>query len=140
MPGGIPNRAIICATLSPGADAPQINSAIQSCSANQVVFLNAGTYNITGLITFQNKNSVTLRGAGPGQTILRMTGNTGITSGQTPDYLAVEHSITGGNTKGSTSITVDSATGISPGTFVNIYQGDDPDFYWSKWGATNHTG
>ena len=51
VPGGIPNRSTICATLNPGATAAQINSAIAACS-NGVVYLNAGTYNLSAGITF----------------------------------------------------------------------------------------
>src|SRR5262245_22861815 len=72
-PGGIPKRTTICATLNPGATAAQINSAIAACPANQVVKLNAGTYNLTTGIVFSNKNNVTLRGAGPDQTFLVFT-------------------------------------------------------------------
>src|SRR5438309_11030519 len=68
--GGIPNRTSICATLNPGATAAQINSAIASCPSGQVVFLNAGTYNLSSGIVFDNKSNVTLRGAGPDQTFL----------------------------------------------------------------------
>jgi len=68
--GGIPNRTTICATLNPGATAAQINGAIASCPNGQVVFLNAGTYNLSGGIVFNNKSNVTLRGAGPDQTSL----------------------------------------------------------------------
>src|SRR5207249_6587087 len=71
IPGGIPNRTSICATLSPGATSSQINNAIASCPAGQVVFLNAGTYNIAGGINFAGHSNVTLRGAGPTQTILQ---------------------------------------------------------------------
>src|SRR5438105_9860717 len=76
IPGGIPNRTTICSTLNPGATAAQINSAIASCPSGQVVFLNAGTCNITG-IDFAQHSNVTLRGAGPDQTILKFTANTG---------------------------------------------------------------
>src|SRR5882762_1177923 len=70
--GGIPARTAICATLNPGATAAQINSAISSCPSGQVVFLNAGTYNLTsGLIM---SNNVTLRGAGANQTTLNFSG------------------------------------------------------------------
>src|ERR1700675_1094425 len=48
----IPTRTTICATLNPGASSSQINAAIASCPANQVVSLNAGTYNLSGGITF----------------------------------------------------------------------------------------
>src|SRR5712691_7997292 len=64
VPGGIPNRTTICATLSPGASAAQINGAIASCPDGQVVKLNAGIYNLSTGIVFNNKNNVTLRGAG----------------------------------------------------------------------------
>jgi len=67
--GVIPTRSQICATLNPGATAAQINSAISSCVSGQVIKLNAGTYNISG-IKFDAKNNVTLRGAGPDQTFL----------------------------------------------------------------------
>jgi hypothetical protein len=68
--GTIPNRTTICSTLNPGATAAQINSAIANCPAGQVVFLNAGTYNISGQIFFNNKSNVTLRGAGPDRTFI----------------------------------------------------------------------
>src|SRR5712691_2469220 len=64
VPGGIPNRTTICATFNPGASAAQINSAIASCPDGQVVKLNAGIYNLSTGIVFNNKNNVTLRGAG----------------------------------------------------------------------------
>src|SRR5262249_11393508 len=72
VPGGIPARSNIFTTFSPGATAAQINSAIASCPSNQVVYLNAGTYNIAA-INFGTHSGVTLRGAGPGQTIIKST-------------------------------------------------------------------
>src|SRR5205823_14446247 len=77
IPGGIPNRTTMCATLNPGATAAQINTAIAGCPANQVVFLNAGTYNLSAGIDFANRSNVTLRGAGPDQTFLNFTGGGG---------------------------------------------------------------
>jgi hypothetical protein len=62
--GGIPIRKTICATLSPGATYTQINSAIAACT-NGVVFLNPGTYTLSGGILFNNKSNVTLRGSDP---------------------------------------------------------------------------
>jgi hypothetical protein len=73
--GGIPNRTTICATLNPGATAAQINSAITSCPNGQVVSLNAGIYNLSAGVVFDNKSNVTLRGAGPDQTFLVFTGS-----------------------------------------------------------------
>src|SRR5213592_1815661 len=75
--GGIPNRTTICATLNPGATASQINSAIAACPIGQVVKLNAGTYSLSGGIVFNNKSNVTLRGAGPDQTILAFSAGGG---------------------------------------------------------------
>jgi hypothetical protein len=70
--GGIPDRTTICSTLNAGASAAQINSAISSCPSGQVVFLNAGTYNLsTGISMTSN---VTLRGAGANQTKLIFSG------------------------------------------------------------------
>ena len=53
--GGVPSRATVCATLSPGATAAQINSAIAGCPGGQVVKLNAGTYTLSSAITFGNQ-------------------------------------------------------------------------------------
>jgi len=72
--GGIPNRTTVCSTLNPGATAAQINSAISACPSGQVVFLNAGSYNLSNQITFGTKSNVTLRGAGADQTILKFSG------------------------------------------------------------------
>jgi hypothetical protein len=54
--GGIPNRTTLCATLNPGASASQINSAIAACPSGQVVFLNAGTYNLSAGLTFSSRS------------------------------------------------------------------------------------
>lgn len=80
IPGGVPNRTVICTTLDPGATVAQINSAISACGTNQVVFLNAGTYNLTGKILF-NRNDMVLRGAGADQTKLVFSGNGGCGNG-----------------------------------------------------------
>src|SRR5205807_9206157 len=77
IPGGIPNRTSICATLNPGASADQINSAIAACPGGQVVYLSAGTYNLSSGIVFSAKSNVTLRGAGASLTFLVFTGCTG---------------------------------------------------------------
>ena len=75
--GGIPARTTICATLSPLAsqdNAPQIQTAINNCPPGQVVFLNAGTYQLSGKQNSPVINkAITLRGAGVGTTILIKT-------------------------------------------------------------------
>src|SRR5688500_5138736 len=69
--GGIVHRTTNCATFSPGATAAQIDSAIAAWTTG-VVFLKAGTYILTAGITFNLKDNVTLRGAGPDRTILKV--------------------------------------------------------------------
>jgi hypothetical protein len=49
--------------LNSGATAAQINAAIAACS-NGVVYLTAGTCNLTTGIIFSGRDNVTLRGAG----------------------------------------------------------------------------
>jgi hypothetical protein len=146
VPGGIPVRTTIHTTINAtaygngSADASAaINTAIQNCQSDQVVFLPAGTYRLDNPITFGLKSRVTLRGAGPGKTILRPrnTANAAITTGQTD--LSSERNVLGGSTKGSTSIAVNDASGIVAGMILDIYQADDPDFYWTR-GLTDHTG
>lgn len=66
----IPARLGTCATLNPGASGEAISAAIQNCPSGQTVFLNAGTYSISGGINFGNKSGVTLRGAGANRTFL----------------------------------------------------------------------
>src|SRR2546425_230490 len=70
IPGGVPNRTTIYTTIPAGASVSSIQSALNACPANQVVQLSAGTYNFSGTIYIPSY--VTLRGAGPGKTILSL--------------------------------------------------------------------
>jgi hypothetical protein len=142
IPGGIPSRSSICATLSPGASASQINSAISSCAANQVVYLNAGTYNLSDGIVFNGKNNVTLRGAGPTQTILQFTGGSSC-GGQGADVCAINSSPlyvgssqiapggsatanwTAGYARGTTQITLSSVGNLAVGDLLVLEQAND---------------
>ncbi len=142
VPGGIPNRTTICATLSPGATSAQINSAIGSCPANQVVFLNAGTYNLSSGIVFNNKSNVTLRGAGPDKTFLIFSNGTSCTglggdlcieNGDTNDGYDGPSNIatwTAGYSVGTTSITLGAVTlgsisNLQVGSVLFLDQADD---------------
>ena len=138
----IPNRTTNCTTLSPGATSSQINSAISSCPANQVVFLNPGTYNLSGGITFNGHGNVTLRGAGPTLTILQFSSGDNC-GGQGGDICVIDshpayvgssqvqpgssnaHSWTAGYAKGTTQITLDSASGLSAGSVIILDQAND---------------
>jgi len=138
----VSNRTTICATLSPGASSAQIDSAIASCPANQVVFLNAGTYSLSGGITFSGHNNVTVRGAGPTQTILQFSGGDSC-GGQGGNVCIGDASIlyvgspsvqpggsnahnwTAGYAKGSTQLTLDSASGLRAGQTIILDQAND---------------
>jgi hypothetical protein len=76
VPGGIPSYPVCHNATDYGAtgdgvtdDTAAIQSAIDACAADHAVFLPAGTYRVGGDI--QLRSHVVLRGAGPGQTILR---------------------------------------------------------------------
>src|SRR5882762_1528806 len=142
VPGGIPNRTTICATLNPGATAAQINSAIASCPSGQVVKLNAGTYALSTGVVFNNKNNVTLRGAGPNQTFLIFSagnscgglgGDLCFMNGDTNSSSDVRNvaNWTAGYSVGATSITLGAnttgSTKPSVGTMLILDQLDDAD-------------
>src|SRR6202790_161173 len=88
--GGIPLRATVCATLSPsgGDDSAAIQAALDSCPANQVVMLNAGTFTLNNSYLLIH-SSITLRGSGAGVTILKKT------NGAKPRTLTVVSGTTG---------------------------------------------
>ncbi len=135
--GGVPNRTTICQTLNPGATSTQINSAIASCPANQVVFLNAGTYSGLSGINFTGTNHVTLRGAGADQTLLVFSSTVGcneasgtlVCIGGTdnnwkggPSNTA---SWTAGYSVGTTQVTLSSVTNLKVGNIIILDQLDD---------------
>jgi len=126
--GGIPDRTSICDTLSQGATATQINSAIDSCSSGGgVVYLNAGTYTLTGPIYL--KSNVTLRGAGMTDTVIQGEHAWHLVQfGQFPGA-PVATSVTGSPAKGDTTITVGSVStpliNTTTKRFIVIDQTDD---------------
>lgn len=129
VPGGIPNRTTVCTTIAAGASQSTIQSALNACPANQVVKLSAGTYNISGgLIVPSN---VVLRGAGPKDTILNAIGSgsgfIGFGSGTTP-VISNSTGITGGSAAKSTSLTLQSASGVSVGSHLMVTQLNDPSY------------
>jgi acyl-coenzyme A thioesterase PaaI-like protein len=133
--GGIPARTTVCKTVSPpGGDATStIQAAVDACPAGQVVQLSAGTFTINGGNYVLINKSITLRGAGPGQTTLQKTDGAKPgqeATGANPSPLVIvgparwdsnnEHStnLTADAAKGANSITVASASGFSPGQIV----------------------
>jgi hypothetical protein len=136
--GGIPHRTTIYQTLSPGASSSQIQSAINSCPANQVVFLSAGTYNLSGAIKV-NRDNVTIRGAtnsaGEPTTILNFSSSAsgwGLFDFSKIGYLAdnnwpvTTRDVTSTLSKGATTATLSSTpTGLQVGQILVFDQTED---------------
>lgn len=134
--GVIPARTTICSTLSAGSTLAQINTAINNCPAEQTVLLEAGTYNINGMLSWgSSNNNVTLRGAGADLTILDFSG-AGTCSGEgasvcvsagwlNQDSPQNSTTWTAGYSVGATTITVGNATNMSVGQIIILDQLDD---------------
>jgi hypothetical protein len=143
VPGGIPNRTTICATINSATygngtteASGAIQAAIDACPANQVVYIPAGRYKVSSGINMGTHSNLTLRGAGPDQTVLvsYLTGGKVIGMGGygwLPQATVLSASIISGNTKGSSSMTLSSVAGISAGQVIRIDQDNDPTFVWN---------
>jgi hypothetical protein len=113
-------------------DTSAIKAAIAAASFGDVVYMPAGIYRATGI---SMKSGVVVRGAGAGSTIIRAMGSSGGnlfrlgtgTFGYDPssNKNAV---ITGGATKGSVSLTVSSASGITFGDLCVVTELNDSSF------------
>lgn len=69
VPGGIPHRTRVFATIQPTDDGAGIQRALDACPDDQVVQLLAGAYRLQRPLRTQNGRT-TLRGAGMGKTVL----------------------------------------------------------------------
>ena len=139
--GGIPTtRSTACKTVDAAtygngsADATAgIQAAIDACPAGQVVLLSAGTFTLNGGNFLLLDRGITLRGAGPDKTTLQKTDGAKPGQEQTgpnPSPLIIigparysngttaSVNLTADGAKGSSSITVASTAGFSPGQFV----------------------
>lgn len=152
IPGGIPSANwTVYKTLSPSGgtdDSVAIQNAINAAPAGSVVVLNPGTYKLhRASVVCQGKTddyasgvyeaglcltdkSVVLRGSGPNQTILQYGDGANIISmGET--YLSSSQvvfvPITSGATKGSTQITLQSVSGVTPGSYLVVTQNNPLD-------------
>src|SRR2546430_9499629 len=111
--------------------ASQINSAIASCGSGNVVKLNPGIYNVSGIqLTTSN---VTLRGAGADQTILKGCAILKLGNG---DRISHGATVTSGGAKGTSTITVSSTTNLSIGTMIELDRADDSNFVKSGIGGS----
>jgi len=135
VPGGIPNRATIGATVNAATygtglvDASTaIGAAIDACPSGQVVYIPPGTYRLDSRVYRAYASNRTIRGAGMGNTILKSnTGEQALLLG-TADWPrpASRIGVTGGATKGSTILSVADASSITIGNLVRIEQNDLP--------------
>jgi len=128
-PDGVPQRTVVCATLHPGDD---IQAAIDSCPAGQVVALGAGTFTIASTITLSK--GVVLRGAGSegaptGTTLAKTGGQTVLAIGAGRDsicYGGTGMPLTQDAAKETTTLTVGAgAAGFAAGDLALVDQVDD---------------
>jgi hypothetical protein len=146
--GGIPNRTSICATIDAAMYgngstdvSSALGSAIDSCGAGQVVYIPAGTYSMNSGLYRAYASNITIRGAGPGRTILlNNAGSTDVLHFGTSDWPrpAGGVSITSGATQGSSSLTVSNASMFSAGQLVRVEQDDLPYVIVSGAPGTNN--
>lgn len=107
-------------------DTPIIQNAINSANPNvlTVIYFPAGKYKITSTISI-TKNKIVLKGAGPSYTSLLCYNGAGIDiSGTESSDSAV--GIIAGNQKGSTVLTLASASNIQTGDYIEIRRNMDP--------------
>jgi hypothetical protein len=136
IPGGIPERTSVCATIDSTVygngttDARGvIQNALDNCPAGQVVFVPQGTYLVIGTIHLYDYD--TLRGAGPGKTILKHAGgySRSIVDMRGSIYwqlasLHKTHNVLAAD-KDSMVITLSETSGITPGDILLINQLND---------------
>jgi hypothetical protein len=138
IPGGIPQRTGVCTTIDSAVygdgstDATSvIQAALESCPDGQVVYLPEGVYITSDTIHLDSYN--TLRGAGPGKTVLKHAGGylrsmvdmRGLIYWQIAG-LHKTYDVLEAN-KDSQVITLASTAGISPGDILLINQLNDGD-------------
>jgi hypothetical protein len=137
IPGGIPSRTTICATINAATygngttDATSaIQAAIDACPEGQAVFLPAGTYRVTSNLNIAK--GIVLRGAGPALTKIRAYLTAGSVSAiymanLWPWYGSAVN-VTADVPKDATSIPVADASSFAAGDIIQIDQLDDPSY------------
>ena len=120
-----PTRTQCGSTIAAGASAATINNALAACPTGTYVLLGPGTFTVNNAnITLYAQNGVTLRGSGPTQTKLQLTGNSIIAFGAA--WSNGNCSWTSGFSQGATSLTMTSCSGpkLVPGELVFLQQCD----------------
>ncbi len=138
IPGGVPLRTTVCATVPANpngngtTDATRaIQKAIDECAEGQVVYLPAGTYRTTSVITIPK--GIVLRGAGPQRTRIRaeVADSAAIHIANTwVQYSTPPIDVTADVPKGSHTIAVADALSFVAGDIVQIDQLDDPSYVY----------
>jgi hypothetical protein len=136
VPGGIPNRSTIFASLT-GIDTtgttnvqPAINAALASCPNGQVVYLPAGHYRLDSQLTIPS--GVVLRGAGSSTVLDSYNPNGyglivfGSVDWPPPNFTL---NVTSGAVVGSSNITLNATTGVTVNRLVQISE-NTPDYVW----------
>jgi hypothetical protein len=136
IPGGVPDRTDVCTTINSAVygngvtDATNaIQNAVDSCPNGQVVYLPQGTYIVSSTIHLYSYD--TLRGAGPGKTILKHVGGYSRSMvdmrGSIYYQLATLHKVHAvlQANKDSRVITLSNTSGITPGDLLLINQLND---------------
>lgn len=122
VPGGIPSRTTVCATVAIGGN---IQSAIDACPIGQVVQLNSGKYTLSAGLKIVK--GISLRGQGAGVTTLSRTSGWSqptITIG-TGSGLGTSVNFAQDGVKESFTATLSSTTGLAVGKLVLIDKKND---------------
>jgi hypothetical protein len=142
IPGGIPARTTVCATVNAStyglgsSDATAgIQAAIDACPIGQVVQLSAGDFLVNAEFPITIRKGIVLRGAGPSTRLTKTSGtqNPVILIGERWIEEAGSVNLTASAAKGATSVQVSSAAGLSVGQLVLVDETTDTSFvYWGK--------
>ena len=143
IPGGIPARTTVCATVNASTygngtlnASAGIQAAIDACPAGQVLRLSAGTFLVNGAEPITINKGIVLRGAGPDATKLTKTtaaANPVIVIGERWVDEAASANLTANAPKGATSVQVSTTAGFSVGQLVLVDEKTDNSYVY--WGA-----
>lgn len=139
VPGGIPKRTQIfvnvATTTNPKYKCPpgglDISGALQNamadCPPGQVVYIPSGVYHLSNEVRLTSQSYWTLRGEGPGKTIIRSFGNRAFNLGNVPwiTQWPPTTPVMSGASRGSSSITVQSSANLKVGQLMWIEQPND---------------
>jgi hypothetical protein len=135
IPGGIPIRSVMYTNLvTMGADntghadvSGYISLAVQNCPSGQYVYMPAGTYAVSNILSWNKLFNATLRGAGMGKTVLKaytLSGGVGLIHLGGSEYPRPASSllVISGATKDSTNLVVANASSVTVGKFIRLEQ------------------